>query len=113
MVAFYETVTGLTAERPAPVLAEFVSLLATLAIGHTQTVAAFGKGSAEPAANRSVIVEFRVQDVDAEYARLRPLVNTWVQEPATMPWVNIVRRTVNHHPTTTRQASAEALHLIP
>ncbi len=88
MVAFYEQVTGIAAERPAPVFAEFVSPLATLAIGHTQTVAAFGMGSAEPAANRSVILEFRVKDVDAEYERLRPHVDTWVQEPTTMPWGN-------------------------
>jgi catechol 2,3-dioxygenase-like lactoylglutathione lyase family enzyme len=88
MVAFYEQVTGITAERPAPVFAEFISPLATLAIGHTQTVAAFGEGSAEPAANRTMILEFRVKDVDAEYARLQPHVNSWVQEPTTMPWGN-------------------------
>lgn len=88
MVAFYEQVTGITAERPAPVFAEFVSPQATLAIGHTQTVALFGEGAAEAATNRSVIVEFRVKDVDAEYLRLRPHVNTWVQEPTTMPWGN-------------------------
>ncbi|MDR0358602.1 MAG: VOC family protein [bacterium] len=88
MVAFYEQVTGMAAERPAPVFAEFVSPLATLAIGHTQTVAAFGAGSAEPAANRSAILEFRVTDVDAEFARLRPHVDDWVQEPTTMPWGN-------------------------
>lgn len=88
MVAFYEQATGITAERPAPVFAEFVSPLGTLAIGSTPTVAAFGAGTAEPAANRSVILEFRVEDVDAEYARLRTLVDSWVQEPTTMPWGN-------------------------
>jgi catechol 2,3-dioxygenase-like lactoylglutathione lyase family enzyme len=88
MVAFYQQVTGITAERPAPVFAEFVSPMATLAIGHTQTATAFGTGTAEPAANRSVILEFRVDDVDAEFARLRPHVHSWVQEPTTMPWGN-------------------------
>ena len=88
MVAFYETVTGLTAERPAPAFAEFISPLATLAIGHTQTVSLFGEGSAEAAANRSAILEFRVDDVDVEYERLRPQIETWVQEPTTMPWGN-------------------------
>jgi catechol 2,3-dioxygenase-like lactoylglutathione lyase family enzyme len=88
MVAFYETVTGLTAERPAPVFAELISPLATLAIGHTQTVSLFGEGSAEAAANRSAILEFRVDDVDLEYERLRPQIETWVQEPTTMPWGN-------------------------
>lgn len=88
MVAFYEGVTGITAERPAPVFAEFVSPIATLAIGRTQTVAAFGDDSAQPAANRSVILEFRVDDVDAEFARLREHVDSWIQEPTTMPWGN-------------------------
>lgn len=88
MVDFYELVTGITAERPAPVFAEFVSPLATLAIGHSQTVALFGDGVAESASNRSVILEFRVNDVDAEYDRLGSHIETWVQTPTTMPWGN-------------------------
>lgn len=88
LVAFYERVTGVTAERPAPPFAELVLRSATLAIGHSQTVALFGAGSARAADNRSVIIEFRVDDVDAERARLTPLVDEWVQEPTTMPWGN-------------------------
>lgn len=88
MVAFYENVTGITAERPAPVFAELVSPLATMAIADTRTVAALGEGAAKPAANHSVILEFRVHDVDAEYARLQSGVDTWVQPPTTMPWGN-------------------------
>lgn len=88
MVAFYEQVTGVTAERPAPVFAELALPSATLAIGHTDTVPLFGADSARPAANRSVIIEFRVDDVDTEYDRLRPLVGEWVQAPTTMPWGN-------------------------
>jgi catechol 2,3-dioxygenase-like lactoylglutathione lyase family enzyme len=88
MGAFYQRMTGITAERPAPVFAEFVSPLATLAIGHTQTMAAFGDASARPAANHSAILEFRVEDVDAEFERLRPHVESWVQKPTTMPWRN-------------------------
>jgi hypothetical protein len=38
LVDFYEQVTGVPAERPAPVFAEFVLPSATLAIGHSQTV---------------------------------------------------------------------------
>ena len=88
LVAFYETVTGITAERPAPPFAELVSTVATLAIGHSQTVDLFGKGSARAAANHSVIIDWQVDDVDAEYARLKRLVSDWVQEPTTMPWGN-------------------------
>lgn len=60
----------------------------TLAIGHTDTTALFGEGSARPADNHTVIIEFKVDDVDAEYARLQPLVTDWVQPPTTMPWGN-------------------------
>jgi hypothetical protein len=60
----------------------------TLAIGHTQTTALFGTDSARPADNHTIIIEFRVEDVDREYARLKPLVSDWVQEPTTMPWGN-------------------------
>ncbi len=58
----------------------------TLALGSDKTVPLFGVGSAEPAANRSAIIEFIVDDVDAEYARLRPYVGEVVTEPTTMPW---------------------------
>ena len=63
---------------------------ATLAIGSTRTLALFGGGAvAEAAANRSVIVEFRVDDVDADYARLAPVIGpALVQPPTTMPWGN-------------------------
>ncbi len=34
------------------------------------------------------IIEFKVDDVDVDYARLKPIVSDWVQEPTTMPWGN-------------------------
>jgi len=85
---FYEQVTGQTARRYTPDFAEVVLPGATLAIGSTATVKLFGEGSAEPAANRTAIVEFRVDDVDAEFARLRDVIGEVVQEPTTMPWGN-------------------------
>lgn len=88
LVAFYETVTGLKAARPAPPFAELVSPTATLAIGDSQTVPLFGEGSAHAADNHSVIIEWEVADVDAEFARLDGLVPEWVQTPTTMPWGN-------------------------
>ena len=41
-----------------------------------------------PADNHSVIVEFRVRDVDEEYRKLAAVIDTVVQEPTTMPWGN-------------------------
>lgn len=88
LVDFYEKITGVSAERPAPVFAELVMPSCTLAIGHSQTVQLFGAGSAVAANNRTVIIEFHVHDVDAEYERLKPFVDEWVKEPTTMPWGN-------------------------
>jgi catechol 2,3-dioxygenase-like lactoylglutathione lyase family enzyme len=90
MVAFYELVTGVTAIRPAPVFAELVTPTATFAIGHASTVPVFAPGAAEPAANRSAIFEFLVDDVDAEYVRLGEAGLEFVTAPALMPWGNRV-----------------------
>jgi catechol 2,3-dioxygenase-like lactoylglutathione lyase family enzyme len=88
VVRFYEQITGVQAVRHTPVFAELKLPSCTLAIGHTQTTQLFGEDSARPADNRTVIIEFRVDDVDNEYTRLVPLVDDWVQEPTTMPWGN-------------------------
>ena len=87
MVGFYEMVTGQTAEWLAPVFAEVVTPSATLAIGSAETVALFKEGSAEAGANRTAIIEFQVEDVDAEFARLKHKVEV-VREPKMMPWGN-------------------------
>ena len=87
MVSFYEMVTGLTAEWLAPVFAEIVTPAATLAIGAAETVALWNEGSAEPAANRTACIEFQVQDIDADYERLRDKVPS-VHELKMMPWGN-------------------------
>ena len=87
LVSFYEKVTGQTAEWLAPVFAEIVTPAATLAIGSAETVALFKEGSAEPAANRSAIIEFQVDDVEAEFARLKDELEV-VHEPKMMPWGN-------------------------
>lgn len=87
VVSFYEMVTGHTAEWLAPVFAEIVLPGATLAVGSEETVAAFAEGSAEAAANRSAILEFMVDDVDAEFARLSGKAVV-VHEPKLMPWGN-------------------------
>lgn len=88
LAAFYETVTGLTADRPAPVFAQLSTPGgATLALASPATVAMLGDAAA-PASNRSVIVEFEVPDVDAEFARLEPHLTDVVLPPSTMPWGN-------------------------
>lgn len=87
LVAFYETVTGLRADWPAPVFAEIVTPGGTLAFGSVETVALFQAGTAEPAANRTAVIEFQVADVDADYARLSPTCEV-VHPPKMLPWGN-------------------------
>ncbi|PRZ42796.1 putative glyoxalase superfamily protein PhnB [Antricoccus suffuscus] len=85
---FYEAVTGTTAARPAPVFAELRTATGILAIGSTATMAMLGEHAPTPANNNSVIIEFLVDDVDAEFTRLRDALDEVVLAPATMPWGN-------------------------
>lgn len=88
LVQFYEAVTGLAATWYTDDFAELATRSGTLAIGSTRTLALFGTDIAQPAANRSAIIEFRVDDVDADYRRLADAVGDFVQTPTTMPWGN-------------------------
>jgi predicted enzyme related to lactoylglutathione lyase len=88
LVEFYELVTKVSALWGNELFAEIPTPIGTLAIGSDKTVPLFGEGSAEPATNRSAILEFVVEDVDAEYERLREHVAEVVTAPTTMPWGN-------------------------
>jgi predicted enzyme related to lactoylglutathione lyase len=88
LAAFYEQVTGQTATRPSPVFAQFEGPGVVLAIADTATVSMLGSAAPTPAENASIIVEFLVDDVDAEYERLRDTLKDVVLEPTTMPWGN-------------------------
>ena len=88
LVSFYEVVTRTEAVWANELFAEVPTPVGALAIGSDKTVPLFGAGSAEPAANRSAIIEFIVDDVDAEYERLRDALDDVVTEPTTMPWGN-------------------------
>jgi predicted enzyme related to lactoylglutathione lyase len=86
LAGFYERATGVRATWANEDFAEVTTPSATLAIGSTRTVALFAAGSAEPGANRSVIIEFEVDDVEGVHAKLTGV--EVVQEPTTMPWGN-------------------------
>jgi predicted enzyme related to lactoylglutathione lyase len=88
LVSFYEMVTGADAIWANELFAEIPTPVGALAIGSDKTVPLFGAGSAEPGANRSAIIEFIVDDVDAEYTRLQGQLDEVVTEPTTMPWGN-------------------------
>jgi len=86
LVSFYETVLETKAKRTGADYAEFPTSAGVLAIFSAKAQEAYIPGSAEPGANHSVILEFRVADPDAEYKRLGALVRTWVKPPTTQPW---------------------------
>jgi len=90
LIHFYEQITGLTATRYTPDFAELKTKTATLAIGSTRTLQFFGGNRvAQPAQNHSVIIEFRVDDVQQLFDQLAAsLKGTIIQEPTVMPWGN-------------------------
>jgi predicted enzyme related to lactoylglutathione lyase len=88
LVGFYEQATGLQASWSTEDFAELTTAHGTLAIGSTRTVPLFAPGSAQPADNRTVIIEFLVDDVDSAYQNLAGFAGDVVAEPTTMPWGN-------------------------
>lgn len=86
LVAFYEPVLRLRAQRSGPDYAEFHTGAGVLAIYSAQAQENYIPGSATAASNRSMVLEFRVSDVDREYTRLQSLVKVWVKPPTTQPW---------------------------
>lgn len=88
LVGFYEQVTGVQAVWGNEDFAELRTAHGTLAIGSTRTVPLFAPGSARPADNRTAIIEFLVDDVDARYEDLKRVVEDFVNVPTTMPWGN-------------------------
>jgi predicted enzyme related to lactoylglutathione lyase len=88
LVQFLEKVTNLPAQWYTEDFAELVSSSFTLAIVSTRTLNLFGGEIAQPASNKSVIIEFLVENVDDEFERIKDLIGEVVQEPTTMPWGN-------------------------
>jgi len=88
LIHFYETVTGIEANRLHPLFGELATPLGTLAIASTRTVGLLGDGAAVAAANRSVSLDFLVEDVDALVPGLRESVKEFISVPTDLPWGN-------------------------
>lgn len=86
LVGFYEPVLGQKAKWSGGDYAEFETGIGALAIFSLSAQERYFPKTAESAKNRSVILEFKVADVDAEYKRLQSLVTNWVKPPTTQPW---------------------------
>jgi predicted enzyme related to lactoylglutathione lyase len=88
LVGFYERATGVQASWSNEDFAELRTASASLAIASTRTVPLLAPDAAGPSHNRSVIIEFLVDDVDGVHQNLTGFVEDFVNEPTTMPWGN-------------------------
>jgi predicted enzyme related to lactoylglutathione lyase len=88
LVGFYKEAIGLSPTWYTEDFAELATPSCTLAIGSKRTMDMFGAGAARPADNHSAIIEFRVDDVDTEYEKLKKAISDFVQPPTTQPWGN-------------------------
>jgi len=86
LVNFYKRVLLIQPRTVTDQYAEFATGIGVLALFSAEEQELYIPGSAQPAQNRSVILEFRVPDVDREYVRLRGFVKSWVKAPTTQPW---------------------------
>ena len=88
LAAFYQEVTGIVPAGNA----DFVELRtpgsSTLAICSQRSVDVSNAGALSAGANRSAVLEFQVDDVDAERSRLKASLVKLVQEPTDQPWGN-------------------------
>ncbi|MEU8232425.1 VOC family protein [Actinoplanes sp. NPDC048967] len=90
LTAFYSVLTG--TEPMAPFgpddYAELHTEGSIIALVSSAGIERYNNTAATAAANRSAILEFEVDDVDDERARLDGYITDWVQEPTTQPWGN-------------------------
>jgi catechol 2,3-dioxygenase-like lactoylglutathione lyase family enzyme len=86
LAAFYAQVLQIEPHKEGNSYAEFRTSGAVLALFAADAQEKYIPGAAQPAQNHSAILEFRVNDVDREYARLQNAVKMWVKPPSTQPW---------------------------
>jgi len=87
LTRFYENVSQSKAEVLNSSFVQFQNEACKgLAIVELAATRAYGEDVVESGANRSVILDFEVDNVDAEYERLQATVSDWVMAPNVMPW---------------------------
>jgi catechol 2,3-dioxygenase-like lactoylglutathione lyase family enzyme len=83
---FYRDVLQIEPQTYRGNYVEFPTVAGTLALWRQSEYAEFGLGTLQGAANQSMMIEFEVEDVDQEYARLKGMQIEWIREPTTQPW---------------------------
>lgn len=88
LVAFYEQALGIRAQWANEQFAELVTSRGTIAISATALTDRFAAASVTPRSNGGLMLEFLVDDVDAQRDRIAELAGGLVMEPTTLPWGN-------------------------
>lgn len=88
LTAFYARLLGIEPKGDSSDYTELHPGGAILAICSRQAAAFMHGGAWRGAVNSSAIVEFHVDDVDAEHARVGEFVTDWLKAPKDMPWGN-------------------------
>jgi uncharacterized glyoxalase superfamily protein PhnB len=87
LARFYEKLTGVKPDG-SDEYAEFDIGGNGIAICSQRSADMFNGGAAIPAANRSVMLDFQVEDVDRERVRLGDFIKDFILEPVDLPWGN-------------------------
>lgn len=82
---FYSRLTRVQAVGDPTSYVELAVPGGTLAITSQAAIDQFNDSVTAPAYNRSMMLEFAVEDVDAEGRRLETLVSDWAQQPTDQP----------------------------
>jgi len=85
---FYTALLHVAPTRTHDDYVEFGTARGALSLYARSKLDPYAPGAMQARSNRSVMVEFEVDDVDAEFARLQSLPIDWVKPPSTQPWGN-------------------------
>jgi uncharacterized glyoxalase superfamily protein PhnB len=88
LVAFYQKLSGVEPLHLADGFAEMRFEGADLAISSEHLIRLYNEGAATAAANRSAILEFQVDDVQAVFIRMRDAGAEVIMPVMVMPWGN-------------------------
>src|SRR5690242_14109012 len=84
---FYQEIIGIQPQGSSDYL-EFRTAEGAFAISSQQKMEEHGAGATTPRTNLSMVLDFEVEDVDKEHARISRIVHEFVLEPKTQPWGN-------------------------
>lgn len=87
LARFYEQITGVTSTGIDD-FREFITPAGAFAISSENKIRDHWAAAAVSGENRSVILDFEVEDVDKERVRLSGIVKQFVLEPTNQPWGN-------------------------